>query len=120
MSSSPSGYWVVGTDPTLIHLLRRFAEQHGNALREQTGAPDVAAVRQAQPAALIFLSIEHLQAAQGLVDGLAAHETPILVCASVADEARARELGADACLLHPLTYAQFLTVLEAVRPPQPS
>ncbi|HRE26247.1 MAG TPA: hypothetical protein PK954_06415, partial [Anaerolineales bacterium] len=60
-----------------------------------------------------------LQAAQSLVDGLAAHDTPILVCASVTDVASARELGADACLVHPLTYAQFQAVLAAVRPLQP-
>lgn len=119
MSSTPFRLLVIGTDPRLSHLLRRYAEQCGCQLTEHAQPPGVAAVRQWQPDALIFLSLEHLQTAQTLVDDLAAHETPVLVCTAVAEEAQARELGADACLLHPLTYAHFAAVLAAVAPAAP-
>ncbi len=119
MPPSPFRLLVIGNDPRLIHLLRRYAEQSRCQLTERSLTPGVAAVRQWQPDAIIFLSLEQLQTAQALVDDLAAHETPVLVCAAVAEEARARELGADACLLHPLTYAHFAAVLAAVSPPQP-
>jgi CheY-like chemotaxis protein len=119
MSPSPFKLLIIGNDPGLSLLLRRYAEQSGCQLTERALTPGVATVRQWQPDAIIFLSLDHLQTAQALVDDLAAHETPVLVCASVADEARARELGADAGLLHPLTYEHFLEVLAAVGPPQP-
>jgi hypothetical protein len=66
-----------------------------------------------KPATILFTSIESLEAAQLLVTGLANCDIPVLVCCSVADEARVRELGADHCLLHPLTYEGFHKVLAA-------
>jgi DNA-binding response OmpR family regulator len=35
------------------------------------------------------------------------------VCSSVNDQARVHELGADFCLVHPLTYDRFLAALTA-------
>jgi hypothetical protein len=119
MLPSPLRLLVIGNDHLLIHLLRRYAEQSGWQLIERTLAPGMTALSHWRPDAIIFLSLEHLQSAQALVAGLAAHETPVLVCASIADQARARELGADACLLHALTYEHFSAVLSATCPPQP-
>ncbi len=119
MTPSPVKLLIIGNDPLLSHLLRRYAEQSGCLLAERALAPEAAAIRQWQPDALVFLSLDHLQAAQALVDDLAAHETPVLVCTAMADEARARELGADACLLHPLTFAHFAAALAAIAPASP-
>ena len=47
--------------------------------------------------------------------GLAGGEIPVVVCASIAEEARARELGADHCLLHPFTYDGFLAALTGAK-----
>jgi orotidine-5'-phosphate decarboxylase len=70
-----------------------------------------------QPVAILFPSIERLEAAQSLIADLTNCDIPILVCSSIADEARARELGADYCLLHPLTYDGFMAALVATRAP---
>ena len=48
-----------------------------------------------------------------MVTDLASRDIPGLVCLSIADEARARELGADYCLMHPLTSDSSLTALAA-------
>jgi len=78
--------------------------------------PSIGEINRLQPAAIIFSSVEQLQVAQPLAGSLSTHEIPILVCASPADEALARELGADACLLHPLTYDNFRAVVSSVCP----
>jgi len=66
-----------------------------------------------QPAAVWLPSLETLEAFQPLKSTLTNFNIPVVVCASVADEARARELGADYCLLHPVTYGDFLNALAA-------
>ena len=104
---------MLGNDPVLAYLIGRYARQSGFGITARQGIPQAAEVRDQKPAALLFTSVESLEAAQGLIIGLANCEIPVLVCASVADEARARELGADHCLLHPLTYEGFLEVLAA-------
>ena len=118
MPPLPTRLLVVGNDVRLIHLLRRYGEQSGCQLIVPVPASEAMRAGPQQPTALVFLSLDDLQTAQTVVDDLAALETPVLVCASVAEEARARELGADACLLHPLTYEHFLAVLVAIGPSQ--
>jgi hypothetical protein len=66
------------------------------------------------PAAVWFASLETLEAFQPLNAALANCDIPLVVCSSVADELRARELGADYCVLHPLTYPDFVTALSAI------
>lgn len=107
---------VIGNDQMLTYLLNRYAEQSDCQMILREIAPDPAEIGQLRPAAIIFASIERLQAGQSLVDALSTHEIPTLVCASLADEAHARELGADACLLHPLTYENFWAALSIVCP----
>jgi DNA-binding response OmpR family regulator len=104
---------VVGSDTMLSYLLKRYAEQSGCQMIERAFAPWVGEMRQLKPGAIIFSSLEHLQAAQSLVEDLSNAETLVLVCISIADEVRARESGADACLFHPLTYDNFCATLSA-------
>jgi DNA-binding response OmpR family regulator len=109
---------LVGNDASMSYLLGRFAEQSGYRLRVQ--GQDVAAgqLGALSPAVIILTSIDLLVRDQDLVAELAGLDTPILVCASIAEEARARGLGADGCLFHPLTLGDFQATLEAVTAPR--
>jgi hypothetical protein len=106
---------MIGADTSLAYLIGRFAEQSGCGVSVMRTVPSVAEVCDLEPAAILFPSVENLGAAQSLVADLANHDVPVLVCMSFADEARARELGADYCLLHPLTYDDFLAALAATK-----
>jgi DNA-binding response OmpR family regulator len=105
---------LIGKDATLCYLLARFAEHTGYQWKvsaEDLSSREIAGIN---PAAIIFLSMELLARDQTFVTELANLDAPIVVCASVIEEARARELGADYCLLHPLTYSGFQTALANV------
>jgi CheY-like chemotaxis protein len=106
---------VIGADAALAYLIGRYAEQSGCGMTMMQTVPSVAEVCSLQPAAILFLSFENLGAAQLLIADLGDFDAPVLVCSSTADEAQARELGADYCLLHPLTYDSFLAALAATR-----
>jgi CheY-like chemotaxis protein len=108
---------VIGADTALAYLIGRYAERSGCGIAMMQTIPSVAEVCSLQPAAILFLSFENLGAAQWLLADLGNCDIPVLVCSSVADEARARELGADYCLLHPLTYDSFLAALVATQVP---
>jgi len=103
---------LVGNDATLRYLLGRFVEESKYALAVVPVIPSVEEITKLNPKAIIFLSTEHLEVAQTLMMELTSIETPIIVCSAVADEARARELGADRCLLHPITYERFQNALD--------
>lgn len=107
---------VIGDDPRLAYLLKRYAEQNGYQIIQHSQASPAEAWRQLKPAAIIFSSVEQLQTAQVLVEDFSAQEIPVLVCAAIADEPRAQELGADAFLLHPLTYDNFRSTLMSICP----
>lgn len=102
---------VVGHNTTLSYLLGRFAERSGYQLINGPENLSVEEIAAASPIVIIFPSTELLVTTQALVRKLASLDTPIMVCSSVADEARTRELGADYCLLHPLTYDDFQAAL---------
>lgn len=110
MASVPPVILLIGHDPALAHLLERYAQRAGYELCTQTAAalPDAATARLD---AVIFASIEELEAAQAVVGHWNRAEFALLVCAAVNDEVRARELGADHCLLHPLTYNGFVAAV---------
>jgi hypothetical protein len=108
---------MIGADTALAYLIGRYAEQSGYDIAMMQTVPSVAEVCGLQPAAILFPSIENLAAAQLLIADLASYDISVLVCLSTADEARARELGADHCLLHPLTYDSFLAALAATKAP---
>ena len=114
MELSPqSSILMLGNDSALAYLIGRYAQQSGYAVTTLPGVAQAETVCAMKPAAILFTSIESLEAAQLLMSGLANCDIPVLVCSSVADEARACELGADHCLLHPLTYDGFHNVLAA-------
>ena len=102
---------MIGADTALAYLIGRYAEQGGYDMATVQAVPSVAEVLALRPAAILFPSLEDLSAAQSLIVDLAGYDIPVLVCLSNHDQARARELGADHCLLHPLTYAGFAAAL---------
>jgi CheY-like chemotaxis protein len=104
---------MIGNDAALAYLIGRYAERSGYGIYTVHIAPSAAEVCALRPTAVLFPSVENLEAAQTLVADLANRDIPLLVCSSAADQARARDLGADYCLLHPLTYDNFLAVLTA-------
>jgi len=104
---------VIGDDASLGYLIRRYAETSGCRVHAVPIAPTAAEMCALKPAAVLFPSVENLAAAQSLVNELANCDIPLLVCSSAADEARGRDLGADYCLLYPLTYDSFLAALTA-------
>jgi DNA-binding response OmpR family regulator len=105
---------MVGNDPSLAYLIGRYAEHIGYCVISTQTIPDLSEVCNQKPAAILFPSVESLESAQFLITGLANCDIPILVCSAVADEVRAHELGADYCLVHPVTYKGFTEAL-AVR-----
>jgi len=112
-SSNCSTIVVIGNDPMLGYLLKRYAEQSGCRMVTLESIPVVDEIAALDPSVLIFASIEHLQNGQELVGSHSLVEIPVMVCASVTDEAVARELGVDTCLLHPLTYDRFQEALSS-------
>jgi DNA-binding response OmpR family regulator len=112
MTSAYSRIMFIGNDKTLTYLIGRYAEQSGYELILLSAAPSAEEACELRPAAILFASIERLEAAQSLIEDLANCEIPVLVCSSVADETRAREMGADHCLTQPLTYEGFLAALQ--------
>jgi CheY-like chemotaxis protein len=105
---------LMGNDANLGYLLGRLAEQNEYQL---TVAPENVTTQDfsaANPVAVIFPSTELLDKKQTLIGELTSLEIPILVCSSVNEQARARELGADYCLLHPITYDDFKSALLSV------
>lgn len=104
---------LIGNDDALRYLLGRFVEQSQYILKAVPGIPSTQEIADVQPKAIIFLSMKYLEAAQPLMTELTGIEAPIIVCSAVADESRARELDADHCLLHPITYDNFQNALAA-------
>ncbi len=71
-------------------------------------------IQAVNPIAVFFLSMELLKAAQTVIEDLANQDRAIVVCSSIIDESRVRELGADYCLSHPFTYDNFYEALVAI------
>ena len=116
---APSGCKIIlfGNDIPLTYLIERYGKQSGCQVGHPSEPIDLESLQDSQPSVLLFPNIECLEASQALVSGLASLDIPILVCSSISDEPRARELGADHCLLHPLTYDSFLSIFAAIRLP---
>ncbi len=105
--------FLIGRDSALAYLIERYAERSGCEIRTHPTMPAPSASSEAKPAALLFSSIEDLEAALAQPAPAPSAEIPWLVCSSINDQARARELGVDHCLVHPLTYDGFLAALTA-------
>ncbi|HSD83330.1 MAG TPA: hypothetical protein VLG46_05705 [Anaerolineae bacterium] len=104
---------LIGNDAALTYLIERYAERSGYQVRVRPIEPSPSDGLEMQPAAVLFSSIENLESAQAQIVHLSSSEIPVLVCTSINDQPRARELGADHCLVHPLTYDSFLAALAA-------
>ena len=102
---------LIRNDTTLSYLLGRFAERNGNELVISSENLSIKQIELANPAVIIFTSTELLATNRTQVEELSSLDILIMVCSSVAEEGRARELGADHCLLHPLTYNDFQTAM---------
>lgn len=109
---------MMGNDADLGYLLGRFAEQGEYQLMIAPEKISIEDITVANPAAIIFSSMDFFDKIQPFVAKLTSLEVPIIVCSSVTDEARARELGADHCLLHPITYDGFQNALAVVSVPK--
>ncbi len=105
---------LIGNDVPLTYLIERYAERSGCEVRVQPIVPTSADGAEVRPAVVLFSSIENLEAAQSQIAHFSNAEIPLLVCSSINDQTRAHELGADHCLIHPLTYDGFLAALIAV------
>jgi DNA-binding response OmpR family regulator len=111
---------LVGKDKALSYLLGRFVEQSQCASTALPGVTSAREIADVNPKAIIFLSMKELEATQALMTELTSLETLIIVCSAVSDEVRAGELGADSCLLHPITYDSFQNALEVSSAPKRS
>lgn len=113
MTEKPS-IVLIGDDPSLEYLLERYAYRGGYRLQSvRTISPNID-IRQMQPQSIWFSSLEVLEAFQPQMNTISTGDIPIVVCSSIADDARAMDLGADFLLLHPLTYDCFLSTLGQV------
>ncbi|NTU65721.1 MAG: hypothetical protein HGB05_20545 [Chloroflexi bacterium] len=104
---------LIGNDASLAYLIERYAERGGYEVQLHPIVPAPPVSLKVKPAAVLFSSIENLEAAQSQIAPWASAEIPLLVCSSVNDQLRARELGADQCLVHPFTYDGFHAALTA-------
>jgi CheY-like chemotaxis protein len=122
----------VGNDPALEYLLNRYAQRSGCQIQTDRGhsqaadadhvAVDMAAqvpldMAALRPLSVWFSSLDVLEASQALRAAAASLDIPLVVCAAVADHARALELGADYSFLHPVTYDYFVSTLGAAHVP---
>lgn len=98
---------TIGQDRILLYLMQRYAKQCDCILYHEQRSISSNEVSKLRPSAIIFLTIDKLERAGKLVDSLTSEPILIVVCISLFDEARANELGADLCLVHPFTLAQF-------------
>jgi DNA-binding response OmpR family regulator len=116
-SLHPPKILIIGNDSPLTYLIKRYAEQSGCRIEALEAIPSAQVVSASKASLLLFPSLESLEAAQNTISALPKFEYDglVMVCSSVTDETRARELGADYCLVHPLTYESFSAALAAVR-----
>lgn len=106
---------IFGGNSSFNYLIQRYAARIGYTLTVTPSASSAESICRLSPEAVIFPSIASLEEAQLLTAGLVDCDIPIIVCSSTADQIRARQLGADYCLLHPLVYDNFSLVLGAIR-----
>ena len=105
---------LVGDDEALSYLIERYGERSGFRVQIERIPAKPAAVAAGDPAVVWLSSLDVLAAVRPRENGLIGDDAPVVVCSSVADDRRARELGADYAVLHPLTYPDFLAAMSAV------
>lgn len=77
--------------------------------------PACAEIRKINPGFILFSSLEILRSSQVLMGDLSDMEIQTLVCTAIGEEASARELGADHCIFHPVTYENFCDAVTSNR-----
>ena len=102
---------LVGGDDELAYVIGRYAERDGLAV-QVAGTVTADILADVRPAVIWFASLEALESARPR--DVVGQDAPLLVCSSSGDEQRARELGADYCALHPLTYPDFVAAMTAI------
>ncbi|MFH1523432.1 MAG: hypothetical protein ABIF04_00535 [Chloroflexota bacterium] len=110
MTDKPS-ILLIGNDPSLEYLLERYAYRGGYSLRSIPAIAPNVDISQMQPKSIWFSSLDILETFQPQNKTILDSNVPIVVCSSIADDARAMDLGADYLLVHPLTYECFLSTL---------
>jgi DNA-binding response OmpR family regulator len=113
--SSPNGPRIalVAGDPSLVYLVERYTEWSGLSIDVLTDPPPAKALS-ARPALVWFPSFESLARWRSDTRPAPGSDPAIVVSTTVPDEGRARELGADYCVLLPLTYDDFRAAVTAV------
>ena len=110
-TTTPPAVIYVGNDPSLEYLLGRYAQRSGCRIESLRGGALDLAGGAPRPLAVWFSSLEVLEAVPALRAAATDLEIPLVVCASVIDETRALELGADFVFPHPVTYDFFVSTL---------
>ncbi len=110
-AQTPPAVIYVGNDASLEYLLGRYAQRSGCRMESARGNTLDLAASGPRPLSVWFSSLEALEAVPALRAAAAGLDIPLVVCASVIDETRALELGADFVFLHPVTYDVFLSTL---------
>lgn len=98
---------LVAPDDELRYLMERYASRGGFELRLSVDGDG-------PPVAVWMSSVQAVETMRPREQGLVSEDTPLIVIAPEADEARARELGADHRVGQPFTYQDFLAALSAV------
>jgi hypothetical protein len=105
---------IIGGNSSINYLIGRYADRIGCSISALPVSTPVEKIRGIEPVAVIFASVENLENSQTLAAELTNRDLPIIVCSSMADQTRMRELGADYCLLHPFGYDNFSAILKVV------
>ena len=113
-SLEPSIIIIIDGNSYFNYLIDRYADRVGCSVKVAASSESVETIQKFKPVTVVFASVENLGESQSLVVELNNRDIPIIVCSPVADQDHARELGADYCLLHPLMYDGFSTVLRTV------
>jgi CheY-like chemotaxis protein len=114
IGSKQSTLVIISNNASFIYLIQRYADRIGFSVTVVLPTVLAETISRSVPIAAIFSSTENLEASQALVTELTNRDVPIMVCSSEIDQIRTRELGADYCLLHPLTYDEFQAALASI------
>jgi hypothetical protein len=112
--SKQSTLVIIGKSASFNYLIQRYADRIGFSVTVALPSVLAETICRSKPVAVIFSSVENLEAFQPLIAELTNRDVPIMVCSSEIDQMRTRELGADYCLLHPLTYDDFQAALTSI------
>jgi len=105
---------IISGNSSFNYLIQRYADRIGFPTTVMVPSESAETICGFGPVAVIFPSVENLEGSQLLVAELTNCDIPLIVCSSIVDQNRTRELGADYCLLHPLDYDHFSAILEAI------